>query len=62
MHTATVLHFASVAMMRMSGAIQKSTDVMKGMSALVKLPEIQASMMELSKEMTKVSDFGILRP
>lgn len=42
------------AMMRMSGAIQKSTDVMKAMQGLIRLPEIQASMMELSREMTKV--------
>lgn len=39
----------------MSGAIEKSTDVMKAMQGLVRIPEIQASMMELSKEMSKVS-------
>ena len=43
-----------VAMMRMSGAIQKSTGVMKAMQGLIKIPEIQASMMELSKEMSRV--------
>ena len=39
--------------MRMSGSIQKSTEVMAVMRNLVKLPEIQAAMMDLSKEMTK---------
>ncbi len=42
------------AMVRMSGAIGKSTEVMKAMQGLVKLPEIQASMMDLSREMAKV--------
>lgn len=42
------------AMMRMAGSISKSTDVMKAMQNLIKIPEIQSSMMELSKEMAKV--------
>jgi len=42
------------AMLRMSGALAKSTDVMKTMNHLVRVPEIQATMRELSKEMTKV--------
>lgn len=42
------------ATLRMAGSIQKSTDVMKAMQNLIKLPEIQSSMMELSKEMSKV--------
>ena len=41
-------------MLRMSGALAKSTDVMKTMSSLLRVPEIQATMRELSKEMTKV--------
>ncbi|KAL5470869.1 hypothetical protein EMCRGX_G028913 [Ephydatia muelleri] len=41
------------AMMRMAGAIGKSTEVMKAMQNLVKVPEIQQSMMELSREMAK---------
>lgn len=41
-------------MMRMAGSISKSTDVMKAMQNLIKVPEIQSSMMELSKEMAKV--------
>ena len=42
------------ASMRMAGAISKSTDVMKAMNNLVKIPEIRDAMMELSREMTKV--------
>ena len=34
--------------------MQKSTAVMQMMSALVRMPEIQATMAELSKEMMKV--------
>ena len=43
-----------IASMRMAGAISKSTDVMKAMNNLVKIPEIRDAMMELSREMTKV--------
>ena len=42
-------------MMRMAGSISKSTEVMKAMQNLIKLPEIQSSMIELSKEMAKVN-------
>ena len=41
-------------MLRMSGAIGKSTEVMHSMQELIKLPEIRDSMMELSREMSKV--------
>ncbi|XP_011674708.1 charged multivesicular body protein 3 [Strongylocentrotus purpuratus] len=41
------------ALLRVSGALEKSTVVMKAMQSLVKVPEIQATMMELSKEMMK---------
>lgn len=43
------------AVLRVAGALQKSTDVMKAMQSLVKIPEIQGTMRELSKEMMKVS-------
>ena len=49
-----LLLFFVTATMRMAGAIEKSTDVMKGMQNLIRVPEIQQSMMELSKEMSKV--------
>jgi charged multivesicular body protein 3 len=42
-----------VAMMKMAGNMQKSTEVMKCMSNLIKVPEIQATMRELSQEMAK---------
>ncbi|XP_037551414.1 charged multivesicular body protein 3 [Nematolebias whitei] len=42
-----------LAVVRVAGALQKSTEVMKAMQSLVKIPEIQATMRELSKEMMK---------
>ncbi|XP_070541355.1 charged multivesicular body protein 3-like [Ptychodera flava] len=42
-----------LALVRVSGALQKSTDVMKAMQTLIKIPEISATMRELSKEMMK---------
>lgn len=44
-----------LATLRVSGSLEKSTEVMRYMQQLVKLPEIQATMQELSKEMMKVS-------
>ena len=38
----------------MTGSLAKSTEVMKYMQELVRVPEIQASMHELSREMMKV--------
>lgn len=42
-----------LALLQVSGSLQKSTEVMKAMQNLIKIPEIQASMRELSKEMMK---------
>ena len=42
------------ATLRISGALEKSTDVMKSMHALIKIPDIQRTMMDMSKEMMKV--------
>ncbi|XP_051890402.1 E3 ubiquitin-protein ligase RNF103 isoform X4 [Pristis pectinata] len=42
-----------LAVARVTGALEKSTEVMKAMQSLVKIPEIQATMRELSKEMMK---------
>lgn len=42
-----------LSMLRVNGAIQKSTDVMKAMQSLCKVPQIQETMRELSKEMMK---------
>lgn len=43
--------------LRIAGSLQKSTEVMQAMHALVKLPEISGTMQEMSREMTKM---GIL--
>lgn len=42
-----------LSLLRVAGSLQKSTEVMKAMQNLVKVPEIQATMRELSKEMMK---------
>ncbi|KAG8546479.1 hypothetical protein GDO81_018825 [Engystomops pustulosus] len=42
-----------LAVLKVSGSLQKSTEVMKAMQNLVKIPEIQATMRDLSKEMMK---------
>lgn len=42
-----------LAMLRVSGTLQKSTDVMKLVNETLKLPEIQATMMDMSREMAK---------
>ena len=38
----------------MAGTLKKSTDIMKMVNQLVKLPEISQTMQEMSKEMMKV--------
>lgn len=40
-------------MVKVAGVMEKSAAVMSAMQQLVRLPEIQATMMQLSKEMTK---------
>ncbi|KAM9786816.1 charged multivesicular body protein 3 [Syngnathus typhle] len=42
-----------LSLLRVAGSMQKSTEVMKAMQNLVKIPEIQATMRDLSKEMMK---------
>lgn len=58
LHTLVVWDFIMVlfltATIRMAGSIQKSTEVMHSMQSLIKLPEIRDTMMELSREMSKV--------
>ena len=46
------------ATLRMAGAIGKSTEVLQAMQSLIKVPEISQTMLELSKEMTKVREQG----
>lgn len=42
-----------LATLRLAGTLQKSTEVMQGMQALIKIPEIQGVMQSMSKEMMK---------
>ncbi|XP_061824882.1 charged multivesicular body protein 3 isoform X1 [Nerophis lumbriciformis] len=42
-----------LSLLRVAGSLQKSTEVMRAMQNLIKVPEIQATMRELSKEMMK---------
>ncbi|KFM60205.1 Charged multivesicular body protein 3, partial [Stegodyphus mimosarum] len=42
-----------LATLRVAGSLEKSTDVMKSMQNLLKVPEISKTMQELSKEMMK---------
>merc|ERR1712106_1306994 len=42
-----------LAIIKVAGAMQSSTEVMQAMQQLVKLPEIQKTMMEMSREMMK---------
>lgn len=42
-----------LALLRVSGSIQKSTEVMQAMQRLVNVPEVAATMREMSKEMMK---------
>lgn len=42
------------AMVKVTGSLQKSTEIMKLSNTLVKLPQISQTMREMSMEMTKV--------
>lgn len=42
-----------LATIRVAGSVAKSTEVMQAMQALIKVPEVAATMRELSKEMMK---------
>lgn len=44
----------STAMIKVTGSLQKSTEIMKLSNALIKLPQISQTMREMSMEMTKV--------
>jgi charged multivesicular body protein 3 len=43
-----------IAMLKVTGSLQKSTEIMKLSNQLIKLPEIGQAMREMSMEMTKV--------
>lgn len=42
-----------LATVRVAGSLSKSTEVMQAMQSLIKVPEVAATMRELSKEMMK---------
>lgn len=44
-----------IAMVKVTGAFQKSSEIMKTTNQLVKLPQLSATMREMSMEMMKVS-------
>ena len=41
-------------MVKVTGSLQKSTEIMKLSNALVKLPQVSQTMRQMSMEMTKV--------
>lgn len=41
-------------MIKVTGSLQKSTEIMKLSNALIKLPQISQTMREMSMEMTRV--------
>lgn len=49
-----VLSLVPKAMAKVTGSLQKSTEIMKLSNQLIKLPQISAAMREMSMEMTKV--------
>ncbi len=44
----------------MAGSLQKSTEVMQSMGKLIKVPEVAATMRDMSKEMMKVKSRVLL--
>jgi charged multivesicular body protein 3 len=44
-------------MAKVTGTLQKSTEIMKLSNALIKLPQISQVMREMSMEMTKVGPY-----
>eukprot|EP00127_Corallochytrium_limacisporum_P000392 Clim_evm87s11 gene=Clim_evmTU87s11 len=53
MHSVSMQMQNQLSMAKMAGQLQKSTDVMKAMNKLVKLPAISKQMQEMQKEMMK---------
>ena len=41
-------------MIKMAGSMESSTEVMKAMAKVIKLPEIRKNMMDMAREMHKV--------
>lgn len=53
MNSVTLQMKNQLATIRVAGSVSKSTEVMQAMQSLVKVPEVAATMRELSKEMMK---------
>lgn len=51
----------SAAMVKVTGAFQKSTEIMKVSNQLIKLPQLSATMREMQMEMMKVRTLLVLR-
>lgn len=52
-HAADPLSLPPTAMVKVTGAFQKSTEIMKASNQLIKLPQLSATMREMSAEMMK---------
>lgn len=50
-------YYVVLAMIKVTGTLQKSSEIMKLSSALIRLPQISQAMREMSMEMMKVSLF-----
>ena len=49
-------------MAKVTGSLQKSTEIMKLSNQLIKLPQISQTMREMSMEMTKVCRLFAMKP
>lgn len=49
------IYYVVLAMIKVTGTLQKSSEIMKLSSALIRLPQISQAMREMSMEMMKVS-------
>ena len=47
-------------MAKVTGSLQKSTEIMKLSNQLIRLPQISQTMREMSMEMTKVSSYSVV--
>lgn len=50
-----------IGLIKVTGSLQKSTEIMKLTNSLIKLPQISATMREMSMEMTKVCHYPQLQ-
>jgi charged multivesicular body protein 3 len=48
------MDFDTLVQLKLAGTIEKSTQILKSINALVKLPQLQATMVNFQREMEKV--------